>query len=210
LKAQELTTLQRLCETLGLPAQVAQTIADGLRRSTLGSTGEVSGDAATASTGNAGQGAMPLAPQTVAQLTWLGIDAATIQRLAPHVVLLPQPTPVNLNTAGREVIAAVLTTVDLAAAQRLVQARQRSPLKKLEDVRSVLGENLAGLDAQRVDIKSNYFEVQGTMRLELLTVAQRSLIERRNRDVRVLRTERVRLSPDVGPATNAGVNSLQQ
>ena len=219
----ELTSLQRLCETLGLPGQVAQTIADGLRRSTLGSSADVQSDAATgtASVGNtatlsstssstSGQGAMPLAPQSVAQLTWLGLDAATIQRLAPHVVMLPQPTPVNLNTAGREVIAAVLTTVDLSAAQRLVQSRQRSPLKKLEDVRAVLGENVAGLDAQRVDVKSSYFEVQGTMRLEQLTVAQRSLLERRNREVRVLRTERVRLSSDGGPAGGPNVNSLSQ
>ncbi|HMX39764.1 MAG TPA: type II secretion system minor pseudopilin GspK [Saprospiraceae bacterium] len=213
-QALELTTLQRLCETLGLPAQVAQTIADGLRRSTLSASAEVQGDAASApavsmNAGN-GTGAMPLAPQSVDQLTWLGLDVATIQRLAPHVVLLPQPTPVNLNTAGREVIAAVLTTVDLSAAQRLVQSRQRSPLKKLEDVRAVLGETLPGLDAQRVDIKSNYFEVQGTMRLEQLTVAQRSLLERRNREVRVLRTERVRLSPDATAGATATVNSLSQ
>lgn len=214
----ELTTLQRLCETLGLPAQVAQTIADGLRRATLNSSAEVAGDAASAPAGAAaptpgsgvGTGPMPLAPQSVAQLTWLGLDAATIQRLAPHVVLLPQPTPVNLNTAGREVIAAVLTTVDLAAAQRLVQARQRSPFKKLDDARAVLGEKLPGLDPQRVEVKSNYFEVQGTMRLEQLTVAQRSLLERRNREVRVLHTERVRLSPDAGSAGAPTVNSLSQ
>lgn len=216
----ELTTLQRLCETLGLPAQVAQTIAEGLRSSTLSASAEVQGDppagaasaagAGAAPAAGSGQGALPLAPQSIDQLGWLGLDAATIQRLAPHVVLLPKPTPVNLNTAGREVIAAVLTAVDLGAAQRLVQARQRSPLKKLEDARAVLGETLPGLDAQRVDVRSNYFEVQGTMRLEQLTVAQRSLLERRNREVRVLRTERVRLSPEAGPAGATSVNSLSQ
>ena len=125
-------------------------------------------------------------------------------------MLLPQATPINLNTAGREVIAAVLAGVDLGAAQRLVQARQRSHFRKLEDARSLLDERLPALDAQRVDVKSSYFEVQGTMRLEQLAVAQRSLLERRDRQVRVLQTERLRVRPDGSQVAGSFATSLQQ
>jgi general secretion pathway protein K len=220
----ELASLQRLCELLGLPAQVGQLIAEGLRQSTLGATGEVQGD----ETGSAGNGngntnsntnggsvqGQPLPPPSVAQLTWLGLDEATVQRLAAHVVLLPQPTPINLNTASREVIAAVLPGVDLGAAERLVQSRQRRALEKLEDAQAALGAGTPALEAQRADVKTAYFEVTGMMRLEQLAVAQRSLLERRGREVKVLRSERLRVRPDGSlaaagaPAANA--TALQQ
>jgi general secretion pathway protein K len=204
----ELATLQRLCEIIGLPGQVAQTLANGLRLATPSTSGEVQGDA-EAGDETAGAGA-PLLPPGVAQLDWLGLDTATVQRLAPHVVLLPQPTPINLNTAGREVIAAVLPSVDLGAAQRLVQARQRSHFRQLEDARALLGEAVPALDGQRVDVKSSYFEVQGTMRLEQLAVSQRSLLERRERQVRVLQTERIRVRPDGSQVTGSFATALQQ
>lgn len=209
----ELVSLQRLCEFIGLPAQVGQVIASGLRQTQLGSSAEVQGDEAEGSSGAVLQG-QPLPPPGVAQLTWLGLDEATVQRLAPHIVLLPQPTPINLNTAGREVIAAVLPMVDLGAAQRLVQARQRNPLRKLEDAQALLGEGVPALDAQRVDVRSAYFEVTGMMRLEQLAVAQRSLLERRDREVRVLHSERLGVLPDGSPATAtrsaANATALQQ
>ena len=212
----ERASLQRLCELLGLPAQVGQLIAEGLRQSTLSASGEVQGDeAGSASNTNGGsvQG-QPLPPPGVAQLTWLGLDEATVQRLAAHVVLLPQPTPINLNTASREVIAAVLPGIDLGAAERLVQSRQRRALEKLEDAQAALGAGTPALEAQRADVKTAYFEVTGMMRLEQLAVAQRSLLERRGREVKVLRSERLRVRPDGSlaaagaPAANA--TALQQ
>lgn len=216
----ERASLQRLCELLGLPAQVGQLIAEGLRQSTLGASGEVQGDeagSASNSNSNTNGGSVqdqPLPPPGVAQLTWLGLDEATVQRLAAHVVLLPQPTPINLNTASREVIAAVLPGVDLGAAERLVQARQRRALEKLEDAQAALGAGTPALEAQRADVKTAYFEVTGMMRLEQLAVAQRSLLERRGREVKVLRSERLRVRPDGSlaaagaPAANA--TALQQ
>jgi len=211
----ELASLQRLCELLGLPAQVGQVIAEGLRQSTLGASGEVQGDeAGSASSSNGSAQGQPLPPPGVAQLTWLGLDEATVQRLAAHVVLLPQPTPINLNTASREVIAAVLPGIDLGAAERLVQARQRRALEKLEDAQAALGAGTPALEAQRADVKTAYFEVTGMMRLEQLAVAQRSLLERRGREVKVLRSERLRVRPDgslaVGATAAANATALQQ
>lgn len=205
----ELASLRRLCDLLGLPAQVADALAEGLRRS----ASDRSGEAAEGQADTAGPRDTPIPPSRVEQLVWLGLDEATLQRLAPHVVLLPQPTPLNLNTAGREAIAAVLPGVDLAAAQRLVLARQRSPLRNLEEARRLLGEALPTLEPQRVDLRSSYFEVFGMMRLEQLAVAQQSLLERRDRDVRILRSRRVPVQPDgspagAGPRTNA--TPLQQ
>ena len=47
-----------------------------------------------------------------------------IDRLRPFVVLLPRPTAINLNTAPREVLAAVIDKASqLADAERIVQER---------------------------------------------------------------------------------------
>ena len=104
--------LERLCETAGVIADVAGRIANGLLKAS-----QADADSADA----------PLMPHSVAELVWLDIDADAVQRLAPYVVLLPARTPVNVNTASREVLAAVIDDLDLATAERLVQVRQRTP-----------------------------------------------------------------------------------
>lgn len=181
----ELQTLERLCGFLGLNGDVAPRLAEALRRATPGSATEAPSDAGTTTT------TLPLMPASVEDLGWLGLDAATVRRLKPYVVLLPRETPVNLNTAPKEVIAAVLPGIDLATAERLVQSRLRDPLKSPADAKTVLGER-ALTDARRVSVNSNYFIVYGALRLDQVTVAQRSLLERNGREVRTLSTQRVR------------------
>jgi general secretion pathway protein K len=183
----ELQTLERLCGFLGLNGDVAPRLAEALRRATPGSATEAAPD----SGGSATAATLPLMPTSVEDLGWLGLDAATVLRLKPYVVLLPRETPVNLNTAPKEVIAAVLPGIDLASAERLVQSRLREHLKSPADAKAVLGER-ALTDARRVSVNTNYFIVYGALRLDQVTVAQRSLLERNGREVRTLSTQRMR------------------
>ena len=97
----EAEALDRLCQAVGVSSDVAARIAKGLRDAEAPSSSEGTTDS-------------PLRPRSVAQLTWLGIDADSLERLAPYVVLLPVRTPVNINTASREVLAAVIKGLDLA------------------------------------------------------------------------------------------------
>lgn len=111
-------------------------------------------------------------------------------KLSPHLVLLPRRTSVNLNTASKEVIAAIIPDLDLASAQRLVQVRQRTPLKTLDALVTILGRPLPS-NLQGLDVRSNYFEIVGSLRLDELIVSQRSLVERVGLEVRILSVERV-------------------
>jgi general secretion pathway protein K len=133
-----------------------------------------------------------LMPQSVAQLSWLGIDAQTVGLLSPYVVLLPSATPVNLNTASSDVIAAVmgLTTGD---AKGLVAVRERTPFKTLDDAKKNLPEGVA-LNDKQVSISTRYFEVRGQLRMNDRVLRERSLVARSNQDVVTVQRERMSLS----------------
>lgn len=170
--------LQRLCQLIGLPGDTAERISSGL----AAAFAPPEGDADT-----------PLQPAQLADLAWIGIDAATIERLAPWVDLLPAPTPVNVNTAPREVLVAAIDGLDLGTAERLVQMRSRQPFATLEAVKAELPESSV-VDAARVSVGSNYFVVDGRLRLEERVLEEHSLLERRpgggGGDVVVRRRER--------------------
>ena len=172
----DLEALERLCQTIGLSTDVATRIAAGLR------------DAQAAGTGSNGNA--PLRPRTLAQLAWLGLDAATITALEPYATLLPTRTPVNANTAAREVLAAVIKGLDLATAERLVQLRQRDPFKTLQAVETQI-PGLGPLNGQQVSVVSSYFEVRGRLRLDDRVLEQRSLVFRSGLDMQVLHHEQV-------------------
>jgi general secretion pathway protein K len=138
--------------------------------------------------GGAGSAGAPMRPARVSDLVWLGIDEATLARLAPWVDLLPEATPVNANTAAREVLAAAMD-IDEGSAERLVQARKRRAFEKLDDLKPHLPPS-AVLDPARVSVASSYFEVAGRLRLEDRVLEERSLLVRRNGRVEVLRRER--------------------
>jgi general secretion pathway protein K len=176
----ELLVLERLLDGAGLPRKWALQIGQGLLDATLANT---NGQATTDDSNP------PLLPQSVAQLAWFGLDAEGLQRLAPLVVLLPQRTPINLNTASREVLAAVINT-DLSSAERLVQVRQRSPYKDLPGAAAQLPAT-AVLDPDHVDVKSSFFEVRGRLRLGDRALEERSLVQRQGRNVIPLQRERV-------------------
>jgi len=157
----QVEVLSKLCASAGLPADVAGRLAERLLAATLGTAADA-----------------PLMPQTVDDLVWLGLDPAAVKKLAALVVLLPENTPVNINTASREVLAAVVPGLDLGGADRLLQARARQPFKRLEDAATLLG-NGQTLPGGQVDVRSSYFEAQGQLRLDDRLITERYLIQRR-------------------------------
>lgn len=172
----QLQVFKRLCEFASLSPALADTVAQGLRKSMLAIVRE-DPDKLEQLGGEAGRRQAPLLPQTIDQLVWLGLDAGTVERLRPYVMLLPADaiTPVNVNTASREVIAAVLG-IDVGRADRLVQIRQRNPFKDIGSVRDAVG--MIDLTDVALATASNYFEIQGRLRLEDRVLAQRYLVER--------------------------------
>ena len=162
----------KLWQVLGLPPAQLLGLVEGLRQSR---------PAAKGAPANA-----PLPPQRLGQLAWLGLPATTLTKLQDHVVWLPERTPVNLNTAGAEVLYASLPGVDFADAQRLVRARENQPWASLEDVRRTLGAQGSNLQESRHSVASRFFEITGRIRLDNSLLVEKTTVQREGLDVRLL------------------------
>jgi general secretion pathway protein K len=173
----EQRVMDRLADAAGLSRATAQRWVTQLR-----SARHASPDADDA----------PLSPRTLEQLAWVGMDADSRRKLEPWLTFLPTVTPVNFNTAPREVMAATVDGLDLASAERLVQARRGKPFRSLDDIKLLLPEPLrAAVDDKRVSVASSYYVVTGRLRLDERVMEQRSLVRRGEQDVNVVRRERV-------------------
>lgn len=181
----ELKVLERLLQVSGARSDLAGVIANGLRQASPPAAAASGVTTVTSSTGSDA----PLLPERVEQLAWLGVDADSIARIAPYVTLLPTATPINANTAPKEVLAAVLA-IDLSSAERLVQARQRKHFSRLDELRALLPQG-SDLTPTRIGLGSGYFEVRGRLRLDDRIVEERALIERRNLEMVPVRRQRV-------------------
>ncbi len=195
----EMAALQRLCATVGVSADVATRIAAGMRDASPpapanAASAPASGPAVVAPPPAADA---PLLPRSARQIAWLGIDPEAIRALEPYIVVLPDRTYVNANTASREVLVAAIPGLDLATAERIVQARQRSPFKNPADV-TAQAPSLPSASFERVSVGSSFFEVRGRLRLGDVVLEQRSLVQRRGLNVVVLQRERVSSHEQVG------------
>ena len=188
----ELAALQSLCGTIGISADVANRVAAGLRDAAPPAQGASGAASAPPPPANP-----PLMPRSAVQLTWFGIDAETARLLEPYVVLLPERTLVNVNTASREVLVAALPGLDLATAERIVQSRQRAPIKSKGDLLAI-APSLPPASYDHVATRSDYFEVRGRLRLGDVVLEQRSLVHRVGVNVEVLQRERVSARDGLG------------
>jgi general secretion pathway protein K len=137
-----------------------------------------------------------LRPQAVSELRWLGLSASTLQALEPYITLLPERTVVNLNTAPPEVLLASVASLDMAQAQRMVQARATRHFETLMDAGRLLGDPGIHFDANEHGIASRFFSVTGQLRLGTAVVQERSVLQRDGLLVKTLSRQRETVSPE--------------
>ena len=173
-QATELRALERICASAGVPSDTAATLAAALRLAFGPGTKEQD---------------RPLAPQDIEQLAWLGLSADSLRRLRPLITVLPVPTPLNLNTAPRELLASVFDGMDLRSAEHIVQARQNKPFRTLEELK-LLVPTAALIGGDRASFSSNFFEVKGQLRLDDRVQQERSLVQRRGLEIVAISRQR--------------------
>ena len=182
---------ERLFQQLALPKAWVLPAAQSWLRATAS---EVSTDSPVS-------GTRVLKPQRINQLSWLGWNDSVLRRLAPFITVLPERTPVNLNTAPPEVLMAVVPRLDRAQAQRIVTQRALQPFRNLTDVVALISGIQTHADWHST--QSRYFLVLGQMRLEDKLLAEESLVVRNGLEVRTLWRQRVPPLP-ASPTTMEG------
>lgn len=173
-----LEAFTRLFAKLQIPAAELALLAENLRF------------ALDTSKDNGNAGLAPLMPQRVSQLVWLGLSAKSVALLSPYITLLPQPTPVNVNTADVTVLAAAIPRIDPAQAQRLVTLRETRHFRAVPEVATALGISEESVTGAQLAVGSEFFEIHGQLRQEKIIVQQQSVVHRKGLDVQVLWTTR--------------------
>jgi general secretion pathway protein K len=125
-------------------------------------------------------GTRPLPPVLPEDLGGVpGIDPGAAQSLAQFVVLLDQAnTSVNFNTAGPEMMAAVIPELSISDANTLAAERDRAYFVSVGDIQNRLHGRGGSFSLAGVSTNSSYFIVQGTVRLERAATRMRALLRR--------------------------------
>ena len=110
-----------------------------------------------------------------------GFTPDAVARLRPFVTILPTTTPVNMNTASAEVIAAIVPGMSLSSAQAFVARRQTVFFHNLADVQLALqgaGAPQSSVDSTLCDVNTSYFLVHGRVQHERAVVDRMTLVWR--------------------------------
>jgi general secretion pathway protein K len=115
-----------------------------------------------------------------------GFTPEILAKLKDFVVVLPTTTPVNVNTAPAEVISAVIPSLQLGEASGIVA--RRTYFNSTTDFLGRLGSQSPALGGNVIDVKTNYFLVNGKVRLSRASLDVQSLIQRNGTNTAVVWT----------------------
>jgi general secretion pathway protein K len=169
----EQTSLRKLCNLLGLPEAIADLIAVQMQAALM--------PAPAADADRSGESREPRPIPLVLPddlLAVPGIDPAHAAKLAPYIVVLDQATPVNINTAREEVIAARFPAMSLTDAKAIVAERDRTYFINTGDSR-IARYRIEGEPSDvRISVGSRYFIVRGQVRLDRASTRMEALVRR--------------------------------
>ncbi len=173
----QLRAYQRLLGNLRLDSALAQATAEAVARARPKARAANDGaNRKTTATATAG-GSEPVAMTQIEDLLAVpGYTAQAIETLRDYVIVLPQATPVNVNTASAEVLSAV-TDMSVSEASALTLS---NPRKKFVDAgnfkNNINGKNV--IDGVDIDVKSQYFLTVIRVRLDRAALDAQALVWR--------------------------------
>jgi general secretion pathway protein K len=105
-----------------------------------------------------------------------------LEQIRPFVVILPNLTAVNVNTAPAEVLMAAIPGLSRSAATSFVQQRAPSPLKSTDEMTALLNKmgfsQGVSINAALVDVRSQYWLARSEIRLGRGIFINSTLIQR--------------------------------
>ena len=107
-----------------------------------------------------------------------GFSPEMLAKLKSLVIFLPRTTPVNINTALAEVLAARIDKLTLADAATLVTSRSSASFRDLADLTLRLPGKSVSVAANEASVTTNYFLVNGKVRMSRARLEMQALLER--------------------------------
>ncbi len=107
-----------------------------------------------------------------------GFTPAVMAAVRNAVVFLPRATPVNVNTAPAEVLAARLVTLSLAEAGNIVNARRSASFRDLNDFAARLPGRPEPPPTSLAAVATSYFLVNGRVTIGEASLQVQGLVER--------------------------------
>lgn len=154
----DVTIYRRLLSALNLDSGLADTLADWMDSDHTERNGGAE-DQAYASMQPPYRAADRALAQ-VSELNWVkGYTPSVIASLRPYVAMLPEATPVNVNSASRSVLGAYLPNLDASQIDSAWEALQSHPCANMDCFIRLLPPSVS-VDTTRLGVTSQYFLLQ--------------------------------------------------
>ena len=174
----EVSAFARLLSNAKLNPALAQATAD-LMATTLTKPG-------TANPGNQPNPQAMVLSQVDDLLAVPGFTPQALEKIKDFVIFLPRVTPVNVNTASAEVLAAEISTLTLLDAASLVANRDTASFRDVADFTNRLPGRSISSSGINVSVATSYFLVDGKVRMSRAGLEVRALIERGGASTKVI------------------------
>ena len=115
-----------------------------------------------------------------------GFSPQMLAKISDSVIFLPRATPVNVNTASAEVLAARIEGLALADAIALVKSRNTASYRDLADFSHRLQIKPFFVSASVASVATNYFLVNGKVRMNRAGLDVQALIERNSMNTKLI------------------------
>jgi len=108
----------------------------------------------------------------------LGFSEEAIAKLRHYCSVLPEPTPVNLNTASPELLGLMVPELSQFDLETILAARDLHPFEKISDVGKLLDQSKLTLSEGKFSVGSHYFMVTSQAQFGKSTMRTEALLKR--------------------------------
>lgn len=119
----------------------------------------------------------------------LNLNQLVEKKLIDRIVWLPKSTPININTASIEVIAATLNEPNKDKLKHLFETVRRFPIRSQSEIYSLYDSKF--ISKSLVDVKSDFFVLSGYSRFGKAELSFKALLRRKGFDAQLLQLENI-------------------
>lgn len=180
INADGVAAFARLLTNLHLDPALAQATADMMASAKADQGAGTEGSAPQA-------GMVPLNLTQVDDLLAVpGFTPEILENIRDFIIFLPRATPINVNTAPAEVMAAAIDGLSLADANALVASRSAATFRYISDFAERLPETSISVSNLEASVATNYFLVNGKVRMNRAELTVQALVQRDGTDTQLI------------------------